>query len=651
MSLCEIHGTNGDEDLIGTGAAERMFGHGGRDRLYGLGGNDELYGGDGDDLLDGGTGQDLMLGGSGGDIYRVDAAGDVVSEESAPGVDAGGLDYVQSTIGYTLGAFVERLELLGADHVDGAGNDLANTLKGNAGRNSLFGGLGSDILYGNGGDDVLIGGAGKDYYTGGDGSDTFLIAVEPGAWDKIYDFTAADRIGFYADEFGLTEGAGLAGGVLQGDYFVLGTAATAVGHGQFVYNAASTTLLWDPDGVGGAAAIAVALLTPGATVAASQFAARGQGASASVAPPSGGPHAEDGEALYFTLRLSEALNKDVTLTVSTTNGSAVAGQDYVGLSGLDVVIRAGSTTAYVPVSLLDDGGAEGIETLSLRIDSARYTQSGALLPVSQGTASASISDEGPRVVNQVSTVPLGMTDPAGIAYSSVTGAFFMTDSEVEEEPFFQSTNSFSVRLDGTLISSRTLSFTTEPTGLAALGSRLFVTDDDVFRVYVTSVSNPNLVMWSFGTEALGALDPEDVAVDPNNERLFIVNGDQRTIVETNQFGTQVYSNILLPAVIADPEAIAYNPQEDLFYVGGGFSADIWKVNRSGQIVETLTFLRDARNPENGHRVNVKDLEFAPASDGSGETHLYVADYGWSHVADGRLIEIDLGDGYGNSLIV
>ena len=275
--------------------------------------------------------------------------------------------------------------------------------------------------------------------------------------------------------------------------------------------------------------------------------------------------------------------------------------------------------------------------------------------MSQASAAGQIADEGARVVNQVNTVPLGMTDPSGIAYNAANGTFFMADSEVEEEPFFQSNNFFNLQRNGTLISSRALSFTDEPTGLAMLGNRIFVTDDDTYRVYVASASNPNFVLWSFATEALGALDPEDIAVNPGNGRLFIVNGDQeppgRTIIEVDQFGTRVFSSIQLPAEISDPEALAYNAQEDLFYVGGGFSDKIWKVNRAGQIVETLTLLQDARNPDNGHRVNVKDLEFAPASDGSGETHLYVADYGWSHVADGRLIEIDLGDGYGGSLIV
>ncbi|MBV1797521.1 calcium-binding protein [Siccirubricoccus sp. G192] len=154
-----INGTDNGEDLIGTGGPDSIFGFGGNDRLYGQGGNDLLDGGAGNDRLDGGAGADTMLGGSGNDIYVVDHAGDVVSEESSPGTDAGGTDTVLGSISYNLGRFVERLELQGSADIDGAGNELANNLKGNTGANVLFGGIGNDTLTGLDGNDVLIGGA------------------------------------------------------------------------------------------------------------------------------------------------------------------------------------------------------------------------------------------------------------------------------------------------------------------------------------------------------------------------------------------------------------------------------------------------------------------------------------------------------------
>jgi Ca2+-binding RTX toxin-like protein len=49
----------------------------------------------------------------------------------------------------------------------------------------------------------------------------------------------------------------------------------------------------------------------------------------------------------------------------------------------------------------------------------------------------------------------------------------------------------------------------------------------------------------------------------------------------------------------------------------------------------------------GTAAAVKDLELAPSSDPNdnpGKLNLFVADYGWSHVSDGRMLEIDLHGG-------
>jgi serralysin len=127
--------------------------------LLGGAGNDKLVGGAGHDVLDGGTGNDQLLGGTGDDRYIVDAAGDVVTELAGEGVDT-----VQSSISYTLGANVENLLLTGIATV-GTGNDLNNILIGNELSNELFGG---------GGNDRLIGGKGQDLLTGGSGADLFV---------------------------------------------------------------------------------------------------------------------------------------------------------------------------------------------------------------------------------------------------------------------------------------------------------------------------------------------------------------------------------------------------------------------------------------------------------------------------------------------
>lgn len=136
--------------LVGTAGNDMLTGGRGDDTLSGLAGNDTLTGGQGHDLLDGGTGTDTMQGGAGNDTYLVDASGDVVSELVNEGTDM-----VQSSMTYTLGAYVENLTLTGAANFNGTGNALDNILTGNSGINVLAGGVGNDTYVVGVGDTVV----------------------------------------------------------------------------------------------------------------------------------------------------------------------------------------------------------------------------------------------------------------------------------------------------------------------------------------------------------------------------------------------------------------------------------------------------------------------------------------------------------------
>jgi Ca2+-binding RTX toxin-like protein len=166
----EIRGNNEKNILRGLGGNDRIFGLGGDDEILGGIGDDTLDGGIGDDTLDGGAGNDLMIGGVGNDTYIVDSLGDVVTEQVNAGIDT-----VNSSVSYTLSAHVENLILTESENLNGAGNDLNNTIIGNSGNNLLQGLGGNDSLEGGAGDDTLDGGVGNDTMIGGVGNDTYIV--------------------------------------------------------------------------------------------------------------------------------------------------------------------------------------------------------------------------------------------------------------------------------------------------------------------------------------------------------------------------------------------------------------------------------------------------------------------------------------------
>ena len=183
--------------LIGTAAnatgnnmANVLTGNASANVLLGAGGDDTLNGGAGNDTLNGGTGNDNMNGGDGKDTYVVDSSGDTVTETNAAA--AGGIDLVQSSVNFTLGANVENLTLTGSNNTDGTGNTLNNIILGNAGANVLTGAAGNDTLTGNAGNDTLDGGTGKDALTGGLGNDSYTVdGVSATTYDVVTEAAGA----------------------------------------------------------------------------------------------------------------------------------------------------------------------------------------------------------------------------------------------------------------------------------------------------------------------------------------------------------------------------------------------------------------------------------------------------------------------------
>jgi len=246
-----LEGGAGVDTLDGGADNDILRGDAGADQLLGGSGDDSLYGGADNDVLTGGAGTDTLYGGTGDDTFIIDAGLDTLVELANEGTDT-----VRASVSYTLGANIERLNLVeGAGAIDGTGNTLANTMTGNSAANVLNGAEGADIIRGEGGNDTLIGGTGLDILVGGLGADTFLVRQESVflssnpqgrtiETDSISDLIRAQ--GDIVDLSDIDANAATAG--INEAFTLVASFSNQAGQMTLAFAAGVTTLLLDVDG-------------------------------------------------------------------------------------------------------------------------------------------------------------------------------------------------------------------------------------------------------------------------------------------------------------------------------------------------------------------------------------------------------------------
>lgn len=311
-------------NLTGNEFAQTIFGNAGANTLNG--GIDALA--------------DTLIGGFGSDIYIINSVNDNIVEEA----HTGGADRAKASVSFTLGSgdaieFLETTNAAGVGAINLTGNEIAQTITGNAGANTLnggvdavvdtlIGGLGNDSyvinssndditelagggtadralcsvsfalatgdnieflqttnaaltttinllgnelaqsITGNAGANLLNGGGGNDTLTGGLGNDVFLFNTFPDPAtnrDVITDFNVVADTIFLED--GVFIGIGVGGQLLNPSLFKnLTTGGLEDADDRILYNDTTGALFYDPDGVGGTAAIQFANLTGALTV-------------------------------------------------------------------------------------------------------------------------------------------------------------------------------------------------------------------------------------------------------------------------------------------------------------------------------------------------------------------------------------------------
>ncbi|MEJ2558451.1 MAG: SMP-30/gluconolactonase/LRE family protein, partial [Anaerolineae bacterium] len=183
--------------------------------------------------------------------------------------------------------------------------------------------------------------------------------------------------------------------------------------------------------------------------------------------------------------------------------------------------------------------------------------------------------------------------------------------------------------------------TNEPTGVAwnPADGHYFFTDDNAQEVYELDPGTDGQVgtaddTWtSFDTLASGSGDPEGIAFDSWNNRLFVADGNNMEVYEFTLSGSLVGHFDVQQYGVADPESVEFNPESGTLFVLSSNSGSPVAVetDTSGALLQTIDISAANATTAGG-------LAYAPASDGSGALRFYIVDRGIDNDVDANIVD-------------
>ncbi len=226
-------------------------------------------------------------------------------------------------------------------------------------------------------------------------------------------------------------------------------------------------------------------------------------------------------------------------------------------------------------------------------------------------------------------------DPSGLAYISDEIRLEISDAEVEEMPIFEGVNVFEIDLLGNLSGTfNATEFSDEPTGAAYKpdGKRIIFADDSKDEIYELGAGGDGQygtaddILTSFDTRAFDSHDPEGIAYEGTQNRVFVVDGVNAEVYEVTpgpngvldgvddvvyQFDTEALG-------VLDPEGIEFNPDRGTLYLVGEPEDIVAEVTTSGELVSLIDIAEaDPRSPSG--------LAYGRRSDNPDFMSLYVVD--------------------------
>ena len=256
-----------------------------------------------------------------------------------------------------------------------------------------------------------------------------------------------------------------------------------------------------------------------------------------LAPPSlviGSPAAiAEGDAgsklLTFTVALSAATSRTVTVNYATLNGTATAGSDYTGVSGV-LTFDPAATSRTISVPILGDREIEGTQTFTVVLSGASNATIGT------GSATGVIQDD------DVNTLPR-FTSPSAFRVAegaSTVGGVAAVDRDMPAQTLSYVIGGGADAALFSLDAGRTLRFRTAPNYETPL-------DADRNGVYVVRVTVGD------GHGGSAAQDIQVTVVNVNEAPVLLGANNFRPITEDNTENTGTKVADLLAGQVEDPD--------------------------------------------------------------------------------------------------
>ena len=280
---------------------------------------------------------------------------------------------------------------------------------------------------------------------------------------------------------------------------------------------------------------------------------------------------EDAGGLEFTVALSAASGREVTVEYATSDGTASEPDDYASTSGT-LTFPAGDTALTVAVPVVDDALDEEDETLTLRLSGA----SGATLAGGGSTLDATGTIEDDDVTPTVTVSDVTVSEASGPAVFTVT---LDVASGLAATVGYATSDGTAESPDDYASTSGTLTF---PAGDTALTVEVPVVDDGVDEEeeeeFTLTLSGPSQAVFAEGATTLAAtgtiVDDDDPAVGVSfgsAEYTAAEGGSAATV--TVQIDADPERELTIPLTVSHEDGATVDdygglPSEVVFTAGG-----------------------------------------------------------------------------------